>query len=326
MRIASLMPRSGIWAARLEGLAARHPEHEFILDPDLALAGLKGWDGLIANGLPNLAFLPTSCLKALFLPIAGVNHLPLDILAKKGVRVFNSHGNAEQVAERALAMTLAFLGRVIPYHEDLREGRWHGFWVGRGAEDQWESLYGKRACVFGAGAIGSALALLLKAFRCEVTAYRRRFDAPLGPGFDRVEKDFAAAVAGSELLFVALPLTPETRGIFSRDVLLGARGKFLVNVGRGEVVDEEGLYLSLKEGILKGAAIDTWYVYPQGGATLGEPSRFPITAMDNVVLSPHVAGSAREAALGNVEQTLANVEEWLATRGGGMEVDASRSY
>ena len=68
-------------------------------------------------------------------------------------------------------------------------------------------------------------------------------------------------------------------------------------------MDEEGLYLSLKDGILAGAAIDTWYVYPQGGAVKGEPSRFPINHLPNVILSPHVAGSARESAAANVEQT-----------------------
>lgn len=326
MRIGSLMPRSGLWLPRLDALAARHPDHEFILDPALVSARLGDFDVLIANGLSDLAFLGSGRLKALFLPFAGVNHLPLEALAAKGVRVFNSHGNAEQVAERALAMTLAFLGRIIPFHEDLREGRWHGFWVGRGAEDQWDSLFDRKACIFGAGAIGSALAPLLKAFRCEVTAYRRHPELALPPGFDRVEGDFAAAVDGSELLFLALPLTPETRGIFSKDLLLGAKGKFLVNVGRGEVVDEEGLYLSLKQGVLRGAAIDTWYKYPQGGSTEGEPSRFPVTLLPNVILSPHVAGSAREAARGNVDQTVGNLEEWLATGKGGREVYASRVY
>ncbi len=326
MLIASLMPRKGIWQAPLDALAARHPEHRFILDPAEASASLKDVDALLASGLPDLAFLSDARLKAIFLPLTGVNHLPLDSLSARGVRIFNCHGNADYVAERALAMTLAFLGRIIPYHQDLLEGRWHGFWVGRGAEDQWDSLFGRRVCIFGAGAIGTALASLLKPFRCEVTAYRRRPEAQLPEGFDRVETDFRAAVAGAELLFVALPLTPETRGLFSREILLGAKDKFLINVGRGEIVDEEGLYLSLKEGVLKGAAIDTWYTYPQAGATTGEPSRYPITSLANVVLSPHVAGSTREAAAEAAEQTLASLEAWLNTGRSPNEVDPTRAY
>lgn len=326
MLVASLMPRKGVWQAPLDALAARHPEHRFILDPEEAGARLKEVDVLLASGLPDLGFLPDSRLKAIFLPLTGVNHIPVASLSARGVRIFNCHGNADYVAERALAMTLAFLGRIIPYHEDLREGKWHGFWVGRGAEDQWDSLFGRKVCIFGAGAIGMALASLLRPFRCEITAYRRRPEAGLPAGFDRVETDFRAAVAGAELLFVALPLTPETRGLFSREILLGARDKFLVNVGRGDIVDEEGLYLSLKEGILKGAAIDTWYTYPQGGATTGEPSRYPIRSLDNVVLSPHVAGSTREAAMEVAQETLAGLEAWLSTGRAPNEVDPARDY
>jgi phosphoglycerate dehydrogenase-like enzyme len=311
MRIGSYLPRTGLWGKRLDELAASLPGHVFVLDPAQAASELASLDAIIANRLPDEIWSVATRLKAVFVPFAGVNHLPVSLLAERGVRIFNSHGNAAQVAERALAMTLAFYGRVIEFHEDLRAEKWHGFWVGHGAEDQWPSLRGRRVAIFGAGAIGSALATLLSVFDCEICAYRRHPDSPLPPGFHRVETDFRKAVAEAELLFVALPLTPETKGLFSRDLLLGAKGKFLVNVGRGEVVDEEGLYLSLRDGILAGAAIDTWYTYPEAGSDHGAPSRFPIHLLPNVVLSPHVAGSAREAAEGNVSQTLDNLRSWL---------------
>lgn len=326
MRIASFVPRTGVWAGRLEALAAAVPGHEFILDAERAQSELSRLDAVVANGLPEGFLEAATSLKALFLPIAGVNHLPTAALHERGIRVFNSHGNASQVAERALALTLAFYGRVVEFHRDLEEGLWHGFWVGKGVEDQWSSLYGRKACIFGAGAIGTALARLLKAFDCRVTAYRRRPEAGLPEGFDRLEPSLEKAVADNELLFVALPLTPSTKGLFSKELLMSARGKFLVNVGRGEVIDEEGLYLSLRDGILMGAAIDTWYVYPQGGSTHGEPSRFPINHLKNVILSPHVAGSAKESAQSNVDQTLENLRIWLEGGVCPREVDLSELY
>jgi phosphoglycerate dehydrogenase-like enzyme len=326
MRIASFLPRSGLWAERLDALAASQPAHDFILDPERAAAAAAEADAVVGNSFPAGFLEAATSLKALFVPFAGVNHLPTALLLGRGVRVFNAHGNAAHVAERALAMTLAFYGRVVEFHRDLEQGQWHGFWVGHGVEDQWPSLYGRRACVFGAGAIGTALAHLLAAFDCEVTAWRRRPEAPLPPGFSRAEPSFEKAVADNELLFVTLPLTPETKGLFSKDVLLGAKGKFLVNVGRGEVVDEEGLWLALRDGILAGAAIDTWYVYPPAGQDRGAPSRFPIHTLPNVILSPHVAGSAREAARANVEQTIENMRLWLEAGGGPREVDLSRLY
>jgi len=236
------------------------------------------------------------------------------------------HGQASSVAQCALAMTLAFYGRLVEYHNDLREMRWHGFWVGRGAEDEWHSLYGRRAAIFGTGAIGVALARLLKAFDCPVTGYRRRGGVPLPPHFDRIETDLAKAVADAELLFIALPLTPATQGLFTQELLLSARGKFLVNVGRGAIVDEEGLYLALRDGVLLGAAIDTWYTYPQGGATTGAPSRFPIHELPNVILSPHVAGSTRDGLGVRVAETLANITQWLETGRCRQRVDLGEMY
>lgn len=326
MRIGSFLPQSGIWPKNLESLSRRHPECEFILDPEAAKESLPSLDAIIANRLPDEYYASATSLKAVFVPFAGVNHLPTALLLERGVRAFNSHGNAAQVAERALAMTLAYYGRIIEFHEDLKAEKWHGFWVGHGIEDQWPSLYGRKATIFGAGSIGSALAHLLAAFDCETIAYRRHADSPLPPGFSRAEADIRKAVEASELLFVALPLTPATKGLISKDILMSAKGKFLVNVGRGEVVDEEGLYLSLKDGILSGAAIDTWYRYPPSGSDHGAPSNYPIHLLPNVVLSPHVAGSALEAAEANVVQTVENVDDWLAGKPMRREVKLAELY
>ena len=319
-------PRSLLWSGRLSVLRERFPEHDFILDPQAAAASPAEIDALLASRVEGSFIEAASSLKALFLPLTGVNHLPLDLLSRRGIKVYNVHGNAESVAQCALAMTLAFYGRTIEYHNDLKNAVWHGFWVGKGAEDEWNSIFRRSCAIFGTGAIGLALARMLKAFDCEVIGYRRRAGLPVPPNFDRVETDFRRAVGGAELLFVALPLSPATEGLFSKEVLLAAAGKFLVNVGRGRVVDEEGLYLALRDGILKGAAIDTWYEYPKAGATSGPPSRFPIHLLPNVVLSPHVGGSTREANVIAAVQTMENIAEWLLTGGCSREVDLERMY
>ena len=313
MRIGSLMPPRSAWKEPLQALRDRFPGHAFLLDPAETLEALPTLDALLAGRVDRADLERATSLKVLFSPITGLNHLPLDWLAGQGVQVRNIHGQARGVAQCALAMTLAFYGRLVEYHNALRETRWHGFWVGRGGEDEWHSLYGRPCAIFGTGAIGIALARLLKAFDCPVTGYRRHPDALLPPHFDRIETDLRKAVDEAELLFVALPLTPATEGLFSKELLLSARDKFLVNVGRGPIVDEEGLYLALRDGILRGAAIDTWYTYPQGGATSGAPSRFPIHELPNVILSPHVAGSTRDGLQIRVAETIQNISEWLTT-------------
>ena len=326
MTLGSFMPLSSAWPARLEALASAFPEHEIIVDPAAARAALPRLDAILALRLEVAAYEAATSLKAVFVPFTGLNHLPIDLLASRGVRAYNVHGNAESVAQCAIAMTLAFYGRTIEYHDDLREGKWHGFWVGKGAEDEWSSIYRRPCAVFGVGAIGTAIARILKAFECPVVGYRRRSDAPMPPFFDRMEGDLRAAVDGAELLFVTLPLTPATTGLFSRELLQSTRGKFLVNVGRGPVVDEEGLYLALKGGVLKGAAIDTWYTYPQDGATEGAPSRFPIAGLPNVVLSPHIGGSTREAGPKNMDQSVENIADWLRGRASANEADLRELY
>jgi len=327
MRIASFMPAgSALWAGRLESLRARFPAHEFILGPEAAGAVLPSLDALLGGRLDRAVFEAATSLKAVFVPFTGLNHLPADLLLARGVKVYNVHGNAESVAERALAMTLAFHGRLVEFHNDLRERRWHGFWVGKGAEDEWSSIFRKRCAILGTGAIGLVLARLLKAFDCDVVGWRRRAQAPAPEGFDRVEADLAAAIAGAEIVFVALPLTDRTRGLLSRELLASMKGTFLVNVGRGAIVDEEGLWLALRDGILKGAAIDTWYDYPAGGSTVGAPSRFPIHELPNVILSPHVGGSAREASAMAAEQTVENLAEWLSTGGCSREGNLGEMY
>jgi phosphoglycerate dehydrogenase-like enzyme len=313
MRLGVFLPFDSRWQSRLEALRARFPQHEILFGPEASQAAIPSLDAILA-GRPNRSLLEeATALKALFVPFTGLNHLPVDLLLERGVRVYNVHGQAPSVAQRALAMVLAAYGRVVEYHNDLKQSLWHGVWVGRGAEDEWESICGRPCGIFGTGAIGVALARLLKAFDCPVHGYRRRKDSPPPPGFDRIETDLAKAVQEAEILFIALPLTAATKGLFTKELLLAAKGKFLVNMGRGPIVDEEGLYLALKEGILKGAAIDTWYTYPQGGITSGAPSRFPIHELPNVILSPHVGGSTPDGMRIAADEAVENLAQWLET-------------
>ena len=129
----------------------------------------------------------------------------------------------------------------------------------------------------------------------------------------------------AEIVFVALPATSLTQGLLSKELLAGMKGKFLVNVGRGSIVDEEGLYLALKEGILLGAGIDAWYTYPQSGR-VGAPSRYPIHQLPNVILSPHVGGSTHQATARAVDQTLANIREYLLTGSCSSKADLEAMY
>jgi phosphoglycerate dehydrogenase-like enzyme len=158
-----------------------------------------------------------------------------------------------------------------------------------------------------------------------VYGWRRKVGQAVPEGFDAVLPDLASVIGKAEIVFVALPATPATEGILTREILASMRGKFLVNVGRGSLVDEEGLYLALRDGVLKGAAIDTWYQYPKEGR-VGPPSRFPIQELGNVVLSPHVGGSTNQAKERTADRTIANIAQYLRTGSCSDEVDLGAAY
>jgi phosphoglycerate dehydrogenase-like enzyme len=327
MTIGFCLPLNERWHTAIDGLQKEFGDGLKILrGVDESLAAFPELDAVVANPVDERFYADALRLKAVFIPFVGVNHLPADILMRKGIRAYNCHGNAQSVAERALALALAGFGRVIEYHNDLKQGIWHGFWVHKGREDFWHSIFGSRCTILGAGAIGEALAKLLKAFDCRVVGYRRRADAPLPPNFDEITQDLHAALSGARIVFVALPLTDATKSLIGREEFAAMKGGFLVNVGRGEVVQEEALYEALKDGIISGAGLDVWYQYPQDGATTGWPSRFPLHELPQVVLSPHVAGSTFEAVDRNIALSAENMALWLRSGEALHEVDLRQRY
>ncbi|MFC1581104.1 2-hydroxyacid dehydrogenase [Thermodesulfobacteriota bacterium] len=314
------------WVESVEQLREEFPDAELISDRDNLEQEMKHAHALVANGLSEEQVQACRNLEIIFVPHVGVNTLPLDQITSQGIRISNVHGNSRYVAERAMAMTLSFYGRVLECHNDLKVSKWHGFWVGKGVRDSWDSIQGKTCAVIGVGEIGKYLARYLKAFDCRVIGFKRRPVNKIPEGFDDITLDLQQAIKEAELVFVVLPLTEGTRGLFSHELLTGMKGKFLVNMGRGEVVSEKGLYHALKEGILLGAAIDVWYNYPKGGDEITDPSQYPIQELPNVILSPHLAGFTPQAARLNIKQTIENVRSFLKTGRPLFEVDLDQMY
>ena len=325
MNVGSFMPVRSVWGPAIAKLREDFTEHTWYEGLSADSPEIGSLDLIIAGRIPHRIFSDAVRLKAIFQPFTGLNHLPIELLIERGIEVYNVHSNAFDVAERALAMTLAFYGRIIEYHNDLKNEVWHGFWVNRGAEDNWDSLYGRSCSILGTGAIGRELARLLKAFNCRVYGWRRKKDAEVPEHFDAVLPSLKEVLDIAEIVFITLPATNETEGLISKDLLMSMKGKFLVNVGRGSIVDEEGLYEALKGGVLKGAALDTWYTYPPTGVK-GAPSRFPIHTLPNVVLSPHVGGSTNQATAKSVEDTIRNIRAYLQTGKGIWRADLRKMY
>ncbi len=326
MTIGSFMPRRSVWALAIAQLREEFPEHTWLEGLNEDSAELDTLDVILGGRVPPSVFSKTKKLKALFQPFTGLNHLPAEILIAQGVQVYNVHSNAFDVAERALAMTLAFYARIIEFHNDMKHDIWHGFWVGKGAEDNRDSIYGRTCAILGTGAIGKELAGLLKAFRCTVYGWHKSSGGEIPEHFDALMPTMGDAIEAAETVYIALPGTAETENLLSREIVMGMKGKFLVNVGRGAIVNEEGLYEALSQGILKGAAIDTWYDYPKDGGVVGAPSRYPINKLPNVIASPHVGGATNQATKKSVGTTLLNIQAYLRTGKGIWLADLKKMY
>ena len=326
MKVVFFNKLNRLWLENIEKLRVGFNNVSFVTDRDRLDHELEDADALVGGEWSREALGLAKRLNIIFVPYTGINGLPLDLIRERGIRVSNIHANAAFVAERAMAMVLCSYGKISAYHEDLKRGKWHGFWAKAHVKDTWHSIQGRSCAVIGVGAIGRELAKLLKAFNCRIIGVKKRPVEKTPDPFDHLTCDLTRAIGESELVFITLPLTPETRNLISEDILLKMKGKFLVNVGRGPVVSEKGLYRALKEGILKGAAIDVWYTYPEKGTARGNPSRYPIHELPNVMLSPHLAGFTPESSVLSIAHTLENIRAYLETGRAKSEVDPRLLY
>lgn len=317
VKVAFHMKLNTAWKEEVERLRAEFTDVEFVESREGTDGGdaVADADVIVGGKLTRDVLENAASLRLIIVPFAGISHLPLDIIVERNIRVANCHGNAQYVAERTVGMILAFYGKIIEYHNDLRENRWHGFWVGQGLDDTWESLDGKTAAILGAGHIGHYLARFLHAFDVRVVGFKRRQVDSLPEHYDAMYYDLDEAIEAAEIIIIALPATSATNGLFDARRLAGMQGKLLVNIGRGSIVEEKALYDALEAGTLRGACIDTWYRYPDGG-THGAPSAYPVQDLSNVVLSPHAAGFTWQSVRNNRDEAVENLVRYL--KGGGV--------
>lgn len=231
-------------------------------------------------------------LKLVQVPGAGLDRITRSALPP-GAALANAYGHETGIAEYIVGAMLALnrsFGRIDPA---LRTGRWESQWTpGVPPPPAWPELAGRTIGILGYGRIGQAVAKRARAFDMTVCAIRRAVgesaedDLELLGGLEILDEVLQRA----DHLAVTLPLTAETRGLLGRRQLSLLRaGAVLVNVSRGDVIDEDALYEALAERRIGGAALDVWYRYPTGPEpTL--PAHRSFHELDNVLMTPHVSG------------------------------------
>lgn len=262
-------------------------------------------------------------LKIIFVPFTGVNYFPLDALKERKIIVSNAHGNSKVVAERAVALALAVMGRINEYSNDLKEGIWHRY---EGEGGRWHSIQGKVCGLLGVGHVGKNIGRILQSFNCRVIGFRKHTEGEIPEFIESITDDLLYTVKESDVIFVSLPLTDETRGLIDRNLLSLMKNKYIINVGRGAIIDEKALYDVLLKKDIGGAGLDVWYNYPREKEKIKYPSSYPIYRFKNVVVTPHNASNTGEARKLNIDDTVKNVRNYLKKGVPYHRVDLSLKY
>ncbi|HXA41386.1 MAG TPA: NAD(P)-dependent oxidoreductase [Candidatus Solibacter sp.] len=233
-------------------------------------------------------------------PTAGYENIDVAAADAGGIPVANAGpANANAVAEHAVMSIIGCLRHLREAIADTEAGEWEQQrWLDMDLSD----LEGRSVGILGFGAIGQAIARRLSGFDCTVHYHRRhRLDAAEEERLGATYVELDALVSGSEVLVLALPLTPETRGLLSADRLSAMpAGAVLVNVSRGGLVDDDALIAALEQRRLGGAALDVFTTEP-----LPRGHRF--TGLPNVLLTPHIAGMTANSKRNILLNSISNV-------------------
>lgn len=230
---------------------------------------------------------------------AGLEGVDLEAARERDVAVRNVVGaNAQAVAELAAFLMLA-LARKLPRHRG-------SFERGVVGDPPGSELAGKTLGIVGLGSTGRALARIARGFGMDVLAVRR---VP-GPPDDDVSRVGGAGeldelLRRADYVSLHVPLSDATRGLIDGDRLaLMKPTAFLVNVGRGALIDREALLAALRGRRIAGAGLDVYWEEPPDPAD-------PLLAMDNVVATPHLGGVTDEALGRIADRLVATLIEFL---------------
>jgi hydroxypyruvate reductase len=292
----SLMQRIGERFDLLD--AGGKPLHEAFSAEELAdiratiSAGSTPFGGEMMDRMPKLG--------AIVCYGTGYDGIDLKAAAQRGIAVGHSPGaNASSVADIALTLMLGAVRRVVVADGYVRGGDWAASKPSPMMRPQ-QGMRGRKVGVYGMGAIGRKIADRAAAFEAEVGYFSRsQHDVPY-----RYISSLEELADWCSVLVIAVRAGPETNHAVNADVLkrLGADG-YVVNIARGSVIDEAALVAALKDGTIAGAGLD---VYAKEPNPPGE-----LTALPNVVLTPHIGGHTLESHEAMQDCVMANLAAYF---------------
>ena len=262
--------------------------------PQDILDKIKDADIIITQFCPMSKKVIDNCpnLKAIGVLRGGIENINKTYASEKGILVFNTPGrNATAVADFTVGMLLSEVRNIAKAHAEMKKGNWvHDFANASYVMD----LEGKTAGIIGYGNIGAKVAKRLKAFGVEVIAYD-----PYYKGDEVKLVDLPTLMKESDFVLVHYRLTEETKHMINKELIgMMKPTAYLINTARSGLVDEKALADALNNHKIFGAALDVFDLEPPG-------ADYPLVKCDNVTITPHLAGSTKDAFL-NSPLLLAN--------------------
>ncbi len=265
--------------ASLEAVIARHGTAEFAAALGEAVCLVGFGDGQMDDAFYRAA----PKLKLVQLLSAGYDRCDIEAARRAGVPICNNGGaNSTAVAEHAILLMLAVCRRIVWQHDNVAAGRWRGNNVG---DIRLHELKGRTLGIIGLGTIGKKTARLAQAFGMAVQYYdivRLSEDQAddLGVRFALFEE----VLRTSDVVSLHTPLSQQTRHMIGAKQLRMMKPEaYLINTCRGPVIDEPALVEALQSGTIAGAGLDVFDQEPP-------PPNNPLFALENVVLTAHLAG------------------------------------
>jgi phosphoglycerate dehydrogenase-like enzyme len=221
-----------------------------------------------------------------------------------GVMVCNTPGiNTVEVAEHAIALLMALTRQVVPLSRGVVEGKWtEEFKALRARTPQMRRIAGSTVGIIGLGNIGRAFALRIRGFGpSRVLAYDPYVFQTTADSFGVQMVDFDTLLKESDFITIHAPDTPETHHMMGREQFQKMkRGAYIVNTARGPLIEPNGLYEALTRGWIAGAGLDVTEPEPI-------PAESPLLKLDNVVFTPHFAGTSTVASAAGSQRWPDNV-------------------
>jgi phosphoglycerate dehydrogenase-like enzyme len=294
-RIVKALFLGGVAASTAAGIRARLPaglQVEILDDPiDRARLRQAAADAeILVSNHWRTDYPPAPKVRLVQSVATGVELIELTALPA-GVAVCNAFGHESAIAEYVVMVMLAWRHRLFEISGEFREhASWRTSWVHGGAPHG--EVRGSTLGIVGYGRVGREVARRAAPFGCRILAANRSKRQP-DPGVERIFPlaEIDRMLPECDTVALCTALGPETTGLINaRRLSLMRSSAFLINIARGQVVDEDAIYSALRDRQIAGAALDVWWQYPSAAEPERRGSRHPFHELPNVISTPHNSG------------------------------------